>query len=204
MVVQQCLTESWCSRLFHSVAFNNAPHSAPITQVTSRILLTVVVIAVIALALWGMRRAWIAKANAFRDVPAPIEEVPAGATAVTAMFPARMAGTTLSGQWLRRVTVHGLGTPRSVVAGVYVEGIRITDEGSFNVWIPREHIDAIRTGRGLAGDVVEPDGMVIITWRLGEHLIDTGLRIQRNDDHQHFYLAATDLLKVSERNGEKQ
>lgn len=183
---------------------HTSPHSAPITQVTSRTILTFAVIAIIALAIWGLRRAWLGKAAEFAALPAPASTLPTTATALTPAYPARFAGTTVSGQWLKRVTVHGLGTPRGITASVYREGIYLTDDANFSLWLALESITGLRAGRGIAGDVVEPDGMVILTWKLGEQLLDTGLRISRHEDHQNFYLAAKDLLKVSERNGDSQ
>ena len=170
------------------------PHSAPVTHVTSRIIFTVLVFLVIGLALWGMRRAWLGKAKKFAQLPAPATAIPHGSIAVTDNFEARFAGSTVSGQWLNRITVHALGTPRSVVASVHQDGIVITDEGDFTLWIAREDISNIRTGRGIAGDVVEPDGMTIITWTLGEQLIDSGVRIARHSDHEIFINAANTLM----------
>lgn len=172
-----------------------APHSAPVTYLTSRILLTLLVVGVIALSLWGMRRAWLAKSRQFRDLPQPASAVPHGSVATTEPFEARFAGSTVSGQWLNRITVHALGTPRSVVAMVHDDGIVITDDADFTLWISRTAISTIHTGRGIAGDVVEPDGMVIVTWTLGEQLIDTGLRISRHEEHDIFIQAARELMK---------
>ena len=179
-----------------------SPHSAPITQVTSRTILTFVVLVIIALAIWGLRRAWLGKAAEFAALPAPATAVPTNATALTPAYPARFAGTTVTGQWLRRVTVHSLGTPRGISVSVYREGIYLTDDADFKLWLSCDHITGIRTGRGIAGDVVEPDGMVIITWQLGEQLLDTGLRLNRHEDHENFYHTASDLLKVKTRDGE--
>ena len=151
-----------------------------------------------------MRRAWLGKATRFAHLPAPASVVPSDSTAVTDLFPARFAGSTVAGNWLDRITVHGLGTPRSVVAGVHQGGIVVTDEGDFTLWIPRTDITNIRTGRGIAGDVAEPDGMVIITWTLGDTSIDTGLRITQNSHHEMFFTSATNLLATGVRNGEQQ
>jgi len=170
------------------------PHSAPITHVTSRIILTLTVIVVVAFALWGMRRGWLGKAKQFDDLPVPMKAPATLSVPITENFEARFAGSTISGKWLQRITVHDLGTPRSVVASVHNSGILVTDEADFRLWISRDSISHIRTGRGIAGDVVEPDGMTIITWTLGDQLIDSGIRIARHGDHEIFLKAAIELV----------
>jgi hypothetical protein len=170
------------------------PHSAPVTHVTSRIIFTIVVIAIIGLAIWGMRRAWLGKAKNFAHLPAPQTVVPAGSTALTPSVAARFAGSTAGGQWLNRITVHALGTPRGVVASVHSDGIFINDAGDFSLWLPKTALTGVRVARGIAGDVVEPEGMVILTWNLGEQSIDSGLRVNRNNDHEQFLKAARELV----------
>ena len=170
------------------------PHSAPVTHVTSRIIFTLAVIAIIGLAIWGMRRAWLGKAKKFSHLPAPESTVPANSIAVTDAFESRFAGSTVSGQWLNRITVHALGTPRGVFASVNSDGIFIKDDADFSLWLPKADLTAVRTGRGIAGDVVEPQGMVILTWTLGDQSIDTGLRINRNSDHEEFLKSARELV----------
>jgi len=170
------------------------PHSAPITHATSRIILTLAVIAIIGLVIWGMRRAWLGKAKKFANLPAPQTEVPANSIAVTSEFAARFAGSTANDQWLNRITAYSLGTPRGVVASVHSDGIFIKDADDFRLWLPKADLTEVRTGRGIAGDVVEPAGMVILTWLLGEQSVDTGLRINRNSDHEEFLKAARELV----------
>jgi hypothetical protein len=162
--------------------------------VTSRIIFTLVVIAIIGLAVWGMRQAWLGKAKKFAHLPEPQASAPANSVAVTQAFEARFAGSTVSGQWLNRITVHALGTPRGVVASVHSDGILIKDDGDFSLWLPKSDLTEVRAGRGIAGDVVEPEGMVILTWTLGDQSVDTGLRVNRNSDHEEFLKAASDLV----------
>ena len=48
-----------------------AAQSAPVTEWGTRILLTLGVLLVIALAVWGMRHGWRARATRQADLPAP-------------------------------------------------------------------------------------------------------------------------------------
>lgn len=161
---------------------------------TSRILFTLLVLAVIALALWGMRRAWLAKGKKFAHLPMPATNIPTDAIAKTDFYQARFAGSTVSGSWLDRITVHGLGTVRSVTVAAFDSGVFVTDGGNFNLWLPLGQISSVRTSRGIAGDVVEPEGMIIFTWQLGGVAIDTGIRVTRHQDHEVFLTAVAQAL----------
>ena len=167
-----------------AIAVQEQPHSAPVTNVGPRIAFTLLTLAVIALAVFGMRRSWLAKSRKHADLPAPASTVPTGAMLLTGPFAARFAGTTINGAWLDRVVVHGLGTPRSIEIAVYNTGVWLTDSQDFGLWIDRDTIAHVRTARGLAGDVVEPDGMLIVTWSLGDRILDSGIRVTRHSDHQ--------------------
>lgn len=160
------------------------PQSAPVTQIGMRSLLTLGMVAFIALAFFGMRRAWLGKAKKFAHLPAPESEVPASAISLGDSSLARFAGTTSAGNWLDRVVVSGLGTPRAVEVQVFNSGLSVTDGREFSLWIPKESISSVKTGRGIAGDVVEPDGMFIVTWTLGTELLDSGIRIERHSEHE--------------------
>ena len=41
----------------------------------------------------------------------------------------------------------------------------------------------MRTDRGVAGTVRSKDGMVVVTWRLGDRVVDTGFRADAAADH---------------------
>jgi len=160
------------------------PHSAPVTHVGPRLVFTLVTIVVIALAVWGMRRSWAKKALQFAHLPAPQTQVPTDVEWMAGPVEARFGGTTTTGQWLNRVVTHDLGTPRGVQVSVSSQGLWLTDDTDFHLWLPTQDIVAVRTGRGIAGDVVEPDGMIIVSWTLGDTTLDSGIRISRNADHE--------------------
>ena len=160
------------------------PHSAPVTHVGPRLLFTVFTVAVIALAVWGMRRSWARKARQFAHLPAPQTQAPADVIWTAGPVEARFGGTTTTRQWLNRVVTHNLGTPRGVQVSVSPQGLWLTDDTDFNLWLPVQDIVAVRTGRGIAGDVVEPDGMIIVSWTLGDTTLDSGIRVSRHADHE--------------------
>jgi len=89
---------------------------------------------------------------------------------------ARYFGTTVSGDWLDRVVAHGLG-PRSAarlhLSKEALDVIRVA--GSFR--IPADALRGARHDQGIAGKVVPPHGLLVVTWQHGEHLLDTGFRL---------------------------
>lgn len=164
----------------------HAAQSAPITNLGPRLAMTGIMVAIVALAFFGMRRAWVAKGKRFELAPAPLG-VSDDLASVAGPFEARFAGTVTAGNWLDRVTVHGLGTPRSISATFAHEGLALVDSQGTSVWsilIPIRSIESVQTGRGIAGDVVEPNGMIVVTWHLGYLRLATGIRVTRHLEHQ--------------------
>ena len=160
--------------------------SAPVTDLGPRLAMVGIMIAIVVAAFVGMRRAWVAKGKRFELAPAPLT-VTEGLASIAGPFDARLAGTVTAGNWLDRVTVHGLGTPRSISATFTHDGLALVDSAGISAWsilIPIRSIEFVQTGRGIAGDVVEPDGMIVITWHLGYLRLATGIRVTRHAEHQ--------------------
>ncbi len=156
--------------------------SAPVTNVGQRTLLTLLVVAVILLSVFGMARGWRRKTRS--DLSPINTQVPTEALAISTKVSARFAGTTTAGNWLDRVTNYELGTPRGIDIQVFNLGVFMTDDSGFNLWIPKSQILNVTTGQGIAGDVVEKNGMLIFTWQLGDTALDTGVRVSRHSDHE--------------------
>jgi hypothetical protein len=159
-----------------------AAESAPVTEIGKRAFLTLIMFVLIGLSFWGMRIGW--KNRSRQDIELPSTDIPAGAIKFTEPLLARFAGTTTSGSWLDRITNFDLGTPRGVDLQVFNTGIYLSDQSQFSLWIAKEQITNIATKQGIAGDVVEKDGMLVITWKLGDLLVDSGLRVNRHADHE--------------------
>lgn len=170
---------------------------AQVTAWAERLILTAGVIAVIALAIWGMARGWRRRA-ASHELPeplrAPIGSVSeAGADGISESAPAptvtcpeiagRYVATTITGRWLDRVVAHGLGAPDRATIEVSTAGIMLRRENAEPLWIPAEHISDVYLGRGIAQQVFEDGGLVLITWQLGDTLLDTGYRADSVGDH---------------------
>ena len=135
------------------------------------ILLGVVV--VIYLAMWRGWRGRAAKHDLPPLVPAPsVDALPAAKLSGGA----RYFGTTVAGDWLDRVVARGLGARsqcRLSLSGEGLDVIRLA--GSFR--IPADALRGARHDQGIAGKVVPPHGLLVVTWQHGEHTLDTGFRL---------------------------
>ncbi len=130
----------------------------------------------LALAYLGMWRGWRRRAGK-HDLP-PLVPVPAVSDLpdATLQSGARYFGTTVSGEWLERVVARGLGarsTCRISLSGEGMDVVRLA--GSFR--IPAAALRGARHDQGIAGKVVPPHGLLVVTWEHGDLLLDTGFRL---------------------------
>ena len=164
--------------------------SAPVTDWMPRILLTLAVLAIIGLGVWGMRRGWRARAARQSDVPVPPGPPAWFDSGMPPGVPGTYVATTRSGDLLDRIVVHGLGHRGRAELHIGADGVLIDRVGEVPVWIPRESLTDVRLGSGQAQKAYEAGGLILVTWRLGEHLLDTGFRA---DDPEAHLAAATEL-----------
>lgn len=106
-------------------------------------------------------------------------------------------GSVWAGDWLDRVVAHGLGLRSgatvSVHDGVEGAGVLVQRRGSPDLWVAAESLRSVRRDRGLAGKVVEADGLVVLRWVLGGREVDTGLRLRREHDRAALVAAVVGL-----------
>ena len=84
--------------------------------------------------------------------------------------------TTTAGDWLDRVTAHGLGTRSAATMAVTTAGVSWLRQGAPDVFASAASLRGARREPGMAGKFVPPAGLVVVTWRLGEVDLDTGFR----------------------------
>lgn len=155
---------------------------AEVTNWPARIVLVVVILALIALALWGMRRGWQNRKARQSDLPAPADAPPADAVLgppVEGLY----AGTGVNGDWMDRIVVFDLGVRSRGDLSYGAAGVWIERVGARSLFIPAAAIAGIRADRGVAGTVRGKDSMVVVTWQLGDRLVDTGFRADSSADH---------------------
>ena len=155
---------------------------AQVTDWPVRIALVLGMAALIAIALWGMRRGWTRRQARQADVPAPAQTAPPQArlgSPIDGLF----AGTGRHGDWMDRIAVHDLGVRSRATIAWGPDGIWLARVGARSVFVPASDVVGIRADRGVAGTVRSKDGMVVVTWRLGEWVLDTGFRADAASDH---------------------
>ena len=148
----------------------------------TRAALVILVLGLIALSLWGMRRGWLNRARRQDHLDEPISEPPPGwdATgAVTGLF----VGTATHGDWLDRIVVFDLGVRSQCSVSWSNSGIWFDRVGARGLFLPADEVVSVRTDRGVAGTVRARDSVIVVTWRLGDVTLDTGFRAGDSAGH---------------------
>ncbi|GAB3541182.1 hypothetical protein GCM10027403_32220 [Arthrobacter tecti] len=102
--------------------------------------------------------------------------------------------TTSGGDWLDRVSAHGLGNKATATAAVYSHGLLFDRSGEREIYIARDSLVGVRLERGMAGKFVEKDGLLVVTWALGDETYDTGFRTRYAADKPQLLAAVTALI----------
>jgi hypothetical protein len=173
-----------------------AGYTAPqhVTRWGLRIALTVTVLIVIVLALFGMRRGWKNKAKRQDAIPAPATIPADGPPVLGAGVEGTYLASTTADQWLDRIVVHSFGVPSKAVVTVRADGIAWEREGEPDFFIAKSDLSAVRLDRGIAGEVYEAGSVLIVTWRLGDAVLDTGFRAQQTESQIALATAIKTLL----------
>ena len=156
-----------------TILLASGEHSAPVTQWAARLALTVLILAVFAGLCWLMWRGYQRRAARQADLPAPATAAPtpvAEGEGVEGIY----ASTTTHGDWLDRIAAHGLGVRSNARAAVTAEGVFLAREAAPDLFIPAADVVGAELAPGIAGKVTGGEGVVLITWRLGEYTLDTG------------------------------
>jgi hypothetical protein len=103
--------------------------------------------------------------------------------------------TTTGGDWLDRVTAHGLGNKATATAAVYPHGLLFDRSGDSEVYIPRQDLAGVRLERGIAGKFVEKDGLVVVSWTMDSQTFDTGFRTRYAADKMQLLAAVSALIE---------
>jgi hypothetical protein len=126
------------------------------------------------LAYLGMWRGWRRRGRK-HELP-PLAAVPDERSPATLRSAAHYFGTTVSGDWLDRVVARGLGARSRCELALTSDGLDVLrPSGAFR--IPVAALRGARHDQGIAGKVVPPHGVLVVTWQHGEHLLDTGFRL---------------------------
>lgn len=127
---------------------------------------------------------WIGWRNRLRrqsDI-GQLPEVPAGLGEPLLAADGQYVASTTAGDWLDRVAVHGLGIRTNAELSIHPEGVLLDRPGAGPLFIPAASLAGVRQDSGMAGKFVEKDGLLILSWMLGTHALDTGFRTRRAAD----------------------
>ncbi|HTJ71223.1 MAG TPA: hypothetical protein VL551_27015 [Actinospica sp.] len=177
-----------------TILLASGEHSAPVTQLVSRILLTLLLLAVFGGLCWLMWRGYQRRAARQADLPAPATAAPSPAAveqgeAVEGVY----ASTTTHGDWLDRIAVHGLGVRSNADVTVTDEGVFFAREAAADLFIPAADVVGAELAPGIAGKVTGGEGVVLVTWRLGERTLDTGFHPRAKSDRERLVEAVNAL-----------
>jgi hypothetical protein len=104
--------------------------------------------------------------------------------------------TTTAGDWLDRIAVHGLGIRTNAELSVHPEGVLLDRSGAGPLFIPAASLAGVRQDSGMAGKFVEKDGLLVLSWTLGTHQLDTGFRTRRAADKPALHQKLQELISA--------
>lgn len=151
-------------------------------RVVPVLLLVVLFAAALAAMAWGWKR----RGRSQQHLPVPADRTLAQLGEGIAHGPvdAVYVDTVLAEQPLERIVAHGLGQRARARVSLGDGGSwRLEREGAPDLTIPAADLAEITSGPGMAGKFIGGDGLLILRWRLGDQLLDTGLRLARRTDH---------------------
>lgn len=135
-----------------------------------------------------MRAGWKSRARAQSSFPAPPVEPsrPSGSGRVEEVgpFTGVYVSTTVEGLPLERVIAHSLGVRSRVQLSRTAEGDWYFDrEGEPPLLVEGSSVTGTGTAAGMAGKFIGGDGLFVLHWKLGDEPVQTGVRLDRREDH---------------------
>jgi hypothetical protein len=177
------------------------PASAPTTQLGARLAFSAAMAGLVALLCWLMWRGWRARERRQGDLPEPPSAPSDLGVPLAGPYAGRYLATTSAGDWLDRIVAHGMGATASATLAAYRDGVLIAREGAEPVFIPSASLAGARLDRGIGGSVYEAGGVVVLTWRWGGRLVDSGFRASAAHGHDELVAALAPLIPTPEEAG---
>jgi hypothetical protein len=156
-------------------------------------LITLAIIAVVLLMIWT---GWRNRLKRQADVE-PLPAVPAEPGTPLTSAEGQYVASTTAGDWLDRIAVHGLGIRTNSTLAVYPHGVLFDRSGAQAIYVPAEDLTAVRKDSGMAGKFVEKDGLLVLSWNLGTHGLDTGFRTRRAADKDALFESLQQLISAA-------
>ena len=154
-------------------------------------LAVVIIVAVVVLMLGSMALSWWARTKR-QSGYAELAVVPEDPGARLGAFSGLYLATTPAGQPLDRIVVRGLGFRARTTLELTEQGIVFMGDR----YLPRESVTAIGRASWTIDRGVEPDGLSVVSWMLGDAAVDSYFRL---DDPEGFITGGTQFLKEEEK-----
>nr|WP_203601658.1 hypothetical protein [Streptomyces sp. SID9727] len=173
--------------------------SAEVTDWSARISWVIGLVVLVVFVYWLMRQGWKWRGSLQSDLPAPAT-APEGSADGEKLLTlcGRYHASTTAGQWLDRIVAHGLGTRSRVELTLTADGLDVVRPGASDFFVPAADLRGARTERALAGKVLPEGGLLVITWALGDRLIDSGFRSDHSAEHPAWVDAVNHLTSTTE------
>ncbi|MEU2677887.1 hypothetical protein ABZ638_13455 [Streptomyces sp. NPDC007107] len=158
--------------------------SAEVTDWSARISWVLGLVVLIAFVYWLMRQGWKWRGSLQSGLP-ELAATPDGFADGEKLLTltGRYHASTTAGQWLDRIVAHGLGTRSRVELTLTEQGLDVVRPGAADFFVPAAALREARLEKALAGKVLPEGGLLVITWALGDRLIDSGFRSDRAAEH---------------------
>lgn len=141
-------------------------------RLTPALITLALIVVLFALIGMGWRRRVRSQTTAMPPPQRPAEGMPVIGDPVPGMYVA----TTLAGQPFERVAAHGLGIRTTALLSISDAGVILDRDGTADLLIPADAITGVGATSGMIGKFVEPEGIIVISWHLGDTPVDTGFR----------------------------
>ncbi|MBA8823532.1 hypothetical protein FHX42_000861 [Saccharopolyspora lacisalsi] len=167
----------------------------------ARVLWVLALALLAALVVYGMRRGWVNRARRQAAQLAEFPRVPEDLDERDPLLPAAeglYVGSTRAEDWQDRIAVGDIGHRSVATAQLWSHGLLLRRSGASPLWIPAESLIAARVDHKLANKVVPGAGLLVVTWRLGEHLLDTGFRAEDTTEQPRWAEAVRALVPGDE------
>ena len=158
---------------------------------SERVLLTLATIAFGVGVSLLMLRGWRGRQRRQADLPPPPAPPEQPGQNVLSAVAGLFIGTTVAGDWLDRVAVHGLSTRATGWLSVRTDGVLVERDGSEPLWLPYACVRSATTGEKLAGKVVGTNGLLLVDWQLGDRRLTSGFRAEDHAEHRRLAAAIT-------------
>ncbi len=143
------------------------------TREIALLIIVAVTLALIGLGVWAWRR----RTRRDAALTAPYGEIPDGATTRGA-YAGFYVATTGHGEPLERLAIRGMAFRSRVEVTVTDRGIALDLTGQPRLFLPADRITEVAQATVAIDRVVEKDGLVRVTWRVADRLVDSYLRAQ--------------------------